>query len=299
MSKVLVIHTWGLGDMIMATPMLKSLAKSGYRVDLAITSPVNKVLLQGNDFIRNIYIIKSLKDFIRLFGRYSYVVGTAGINPQKIKIIGYLLGAKRVFAAKQQKNLHRIKMNLKIVAPLLKIVDEEPYISIKPLADSVKKRYLASEGKTIGFAPGSGIKQSFKRWGGFRELIQRVDGNKLVFIGPDEQELVKEFEGLDVTVVQESLENTISLIAHLDLLVGNDNGLMHIGYATNINTVTIYGMTNEKETGRYRENNESVFLDMECRPCFDPSTDTIGCDTIDCLKFLKVEEVLQRCQKYL
>ena len=74
---------------------------------------------------------------------------------------------------------------------------------------------------------------------------------------------------------------------------------MHIGYATNINTLTIFGMTNEKETGGYREKNKNVFLDLECRPCFDSSSDYIGCNSFDCLTKLSVEKVIEKCQESL
>ncbi|MEO1927634.1 MAG: glycosyltransferase family 9 protein [Nautiliaceae bacterium] len=294
--KILVFHSWGMGDMIMATPMLKSLAISGYKVDLVTTSEINRKILKGNNFLENIYVIDKMWKMMRFFGKYDYLAATAGINPKKIKFLGKFIGVKKVFCGEQQKDIHRIEMNLKIVEPLLKKIDKEPYIYINNNQEVLKK-YLKPT-KNIGFAVGSGSRQKFKRWPYFKELIQKIDGNKLIFIGPDEIELEEKFKDLGV-IVKENIEDTINLISNLDLLIGNDNGLMHIGYATKINTVTIYGMTNEKETGGYRENNESVFLDLECRPCFDPATDYVGCDDFKCLKDLKVEEVYKRCQKFL
>jgi len=92
----------------------------------------------------------------------------------------------------------------------------------------------------------------------------------------------------------------IKIISKLNLLVGNDNGLMHIGYGVGINTITIFGMTNEKETGGYRDNNEAVFIEnLSCRPCFNPSNDKIGCFSLECLKDISVEVVFSKCQKYL
>lgn len=294
--KVLVIHSWGLGDLLLATPMLKSLHLNGYSVDLVLFSDI-KILLKDNDFINNIFVLKSKFEFVKFFKRYDYLVSTAGTNPKKIQKLNYIIGAKKVFASYQEKNIHRIDMNLKIVEDLLTTRVNEPYIYINNNSVLLKK-YL-KKGKNIGFAVGSGSKQKFKRWDKYRELISKVDGNKLLFIGPDEVELEKEYKNLDVTIVKESLEDSVKLISNLDLLVGNDNGLMHIGYATSINTITLYGMTNEKETGGYRKNNETIFLDMDCRPCFDPSTDRVGCDTFDCLKNLQVSEVLKRCQQFL
>jgi len=298
MKKVLVVHSWGMGDMILATPMLKSLKLSGYRVDLIVLSQINKQLLQNNDFIDNIFVLHSKWQFIRFFRSYDYLVSTAGTNPKKIHQLNLLIGAKKVFTAAQEKDLHRIDMNLKIVSELLTKQVKDPYIYINDNRSIIKK-YLKDGMKNIGFAVGSGAKQKFKRWNGYKELIAKLKGNKLLFIGPDELELEAVYKDLDVTIVKENLEDTIKIISQLDLLVGNDNGLMHIGYATKINTVTIYGMTNEKETGGYRKNNKNVFLDMECRPCFDPATDKVGCQTYDCLKMLPEKQVEEVCQKFL
>jgi heptosyltransferase-2 len=296
MMKILVIHSWGMGDLILATPMLKSLAKNGYEVDLAVFGGFAKVILKNNDFIKSIYELSSFFDFVKFFKKYDYLVSTAGTNPFKIKILGKFLGVKNVFAMKQERNVHRIDMNLKIVNPLLKIIEKEPYIYVNGC-----KKYIDDKKKNIGFAVGSGVKQKFKRWDKekYKKLIEKMDGNKLVFLGKDESDLEKFFKNLDVTIVKENLEDVIGIISNLDLLIGNDNGLMHIGYATKINTVTIFGMTNEKETGGYRKNNESIFLDIKCRPCFDPSTDKLKCNTYECLKNLESERVWKVCQKYL
>jgi len=296
--KILVLHTWGLGDLILATPMLKSLYKSGHQVELALFSSANQVILQQNTFLENIHLVSSKWELLKFFGRFDALVATAGTDPKKVKMLAKILGIRQVFAAPQERDVHRIRMNLKIVQPLLHVIDQEPYI-YSPSNPALIAKYKKNREKLIGFAVGSGKKQKFKRWQGFKDLIKRMPGKKLVFIGPDEEELYKEYEKLDVTIVKEPLENILALTSHLDLLVGNDNGLMHIGYATRINTVTIYGMTNEKETGGYRQNNKAIFLEMKCRPCFDPSTDKIGCTTLDCLRDLSVERVWSVCQEFL
>ena len=293
MKKILVVHTWGMGDIILATPMLKSLHLSGYSVDLVLFSLANQTVLQENDFLHNIYVVKKWYEMIKFFKRYDYLISTAGVNPQKVKKLNLLVRAKAVYSGVQERDIHRIDMNLNISKPLLKTITKEPYIYIKK-SDEVVEKYLTAE-RNVGFAIGSGAKQKFKRWDKFEELIEKVDGNKLVFIGLDELDLEDRFKKYDVKIVKESLEDTIKIISKLDLLVGNDNGLMHIGYASGIDTITIYGMTNQKETGGYRQNNKAVFLEMDCRPCFDPTTDNIGCDTLDCLRDLSVQNVLEKC----
>jgi len=297
--KILVIHSWGIGDLIMATPMLKSLHASGHTVDLALFTGANKTILNENDFVRRIFLVSSKLDFLKFLWRYDALVSTAGTNPKKVQFLAKLLGMKKVFCKAQEKDIHRIEMNLQTVDELLTKKTKEPYIFIDSDKTALIEKYIDKTGKNIGICIGSGSKQKFKRWHGYKELLKKFEGNVLVFIGPDEVELEEEFAKENAVIVKESLENTIKLISQLDLVVGNDNGLMHIAYAAKRDTVTIYGMTNEKETGGYYPNNKEVFLEMTCRPCFDPATDKVGCTTLDCLKDLSVEEVWETCQKFL
>ena len=296
--RVLVVHTWGLGDLLMATPMLKSLAQSGHEVELALTNAANAKLLQENGFLQKIHIIKGKLDFLRFVGRYDALVTTAGMDPKKAKNLARLLLIRRWYGGHQPRGIHRIEANLRIVDPLLSRRDTEPYIYIPPLSPGLERAYLQS-GPNIGLAPGSGAKQKYKRWPYFRDLAKWLEGNILLFVGPDELELADEFADLGVRVVQEPLLDVVALISRLDLLVGNDNGLMHIGYATKRNCVTIHGMTNEKETGGYRPNNEAICLPLECRPCFDPASNKLGCDTLECLRLLEPQRVYEACEKFL
>lgn len=299
MSKILVVHSWGIGDLIMATPMLRSLSLSGHSVDIALFSDVNATVLRGNDFLNETIMLRSKKDYLKLLPKkYDALIATAGMDPKKVAKFNLIVRATEVCSAAQEKDLHRIDMNLHIAQSYISTKTKEPYIYLNN-NDEVLQKYIDKNKKNIALAVGSGSKQRFKRWGGFEVLAEKLDGNILVFVGPDEEDLKKRYEKLHVKIVQESLEDVIKLIANMDIVVGNDNGIMHIAYATKRNTVTIYGMTNEKETGGYRDNNEAVFLPLSCRPCFDPSTDAIGCETIDCLKNLSVESIWKACRKFL
>jgi ADP-heptose:LPS heptosyltransferase len=298
MRRVLVVHTWGLGDLILATPMMQSLAQSGYSVDLVLFDKNQGVILEKNDFLEHIFYIKRKRELFQFFRKYDVLVTTAGMNPWKVKLLNLFIAAKRLFFSAQVRDMHRIELNLQTVKELLSFESKKPYIYIKQ-SKRVEEKYLKKDKKNVGLAIGSGSKQKFKRWDKYRELIENLDANLLLFIGPDELELEREYRELDVTIVKESLEDTISLVASLDLVVGNDNGIMHIAYATERNTVTIYGMTNPKESGGYNKNNIALSLEMECMPCFNPANDKIGCKTLECLVNLDSDTVLQKCLQFL
>jgi len=300
MKKVLVFHSWGIGDLIMATPMLRTLAINGYKVDLFLTSETNSLVIKNAPFINKVFVGRSYLNIFLFFKKYDYLISTACIDPKKVKLLNFIINAKHVLTGIQLNNEHRIDTNLRIVSPIVDKYTRHCYI-YNDANENILKKYL-KKGKNIGFAIGSGSKQKYKRWDitKFRKLIQRFDANKLVFIGPDERELEDNIRTLNVTLVKENINNIIKIISNLDILIGNDNGLMHIGYATGIRTFTIFGMTNEKMIGGYDlTKNHAIYLNLQCRPCIDSIHDTPGCNTYQCLMDLTVDTVYDACIQYL
>ena len=189
MKKVLVFHSWGIGDLIMATPMLRTLAINGYKVDLFLTSETNSLVIKNAPFINKVFVGRSYLNIFLFFKRYDYLISTACIDPKKVKLLNFIINAKHVLTGIQLNNEHRIDTNLRIVSPIVDKYTRHCYI-YNDANENILKKYL-KKGKNIGFAIGSGSKQKYKRWDitKFRKLIQRFDANKLVFIGPDEREL--------------------------------------------------------------------------------------------------------------
>jgi len=297
--KILVMHRWGIGDLIMATPMMRSLALSGHRVDLALASASQAVIVKDAPFLHRVYSVPKIWQLFRFFGRYDALVVTAGTNPEKAARLQKLLAIPRLYASAQIPDLHRIDVNLEMVASLLNRRERKPYV----YAPKPKRETDAHvSARRIGYAPGSGSRQTFKRWdaGKFVELAKRLGGEAWIFLGPDEPELLSIFKNRGFKIVHGlSLEETIAAIDEMDLMIGNDNGLMHIAYGLEKKTVTVYGMTNEKETGGYSAKNRAVSLALPCSPCFDSATDRVGCASLECLRNLTVEEVEWICRASL
>jgi ADP-heptose:LPS heptosyltransferase len=301
MKKVLVFHSWGIGDLIMTTPMLNSLYESGYSVDLVLTSKVNKSVVKEAPFLENIFFINSLFDLFKFYKKYEYFIITAGTNPKKAKLLNLIIGAKRVYASFQKSAIHRIELNLDMVDELLSKKIYKSYVYLNN-NEEILKKYLSKNKKNIGFAIGSGYKQKFKRWDieKFIKLMKMFDENKMIFIGPEEKELKNKLENQEnIKIVQENFEDSVKLISNLDFLVGNDNGLMHVGYSLGIRTFTIFGMSDEKESGGYDNNkNHNIYLDLDCRPCFHTKYKKIRCVDYKCLNNLSVDFVFNEIKKY-
>lgn len=300
MKKVLVLHTWGMGDMIMATPMLRSLFENGYQVDLIVTTIVNLKVIKNADFINRIFLIKNIFQYLKFAFKYDYLIVTTGTNLNKIKHLNLIIRAKNILTGTPKKNEHRIISNLNIINSIVTHKSDKTFISIEK-DSKVLDKYITSSEKVYGFAIGSGSNQKFKRWpiDKWISLIECFDGIKLVFIGPDEMDLQEKLLGIEnIKIVRENLEDTIMLISSLDYLIGTDNGIMHIGYALEIKTFTLFGMTNPLEIGGYSKVlNRNISLNLNCAPCFYSENSLVSCDTLDCLNNLSVEYVYNKIDK--
>jgi heptosyltransferase-2 len=66
-----------------------------------------------------------------------------------------------------------------------------------------------------------------------------------------------------------SLRELVSLISECDLLVTNDSGPMHIGYAVRTPAVALFGSTSPEHTGPVGNGNIVIRKDVDCAPCFE------------------------------
>ena len=65
------------------------------------------------------------------------------------------------------------------------------------------------------------------------------------------------------------LRELISMISECDLLVTNDSGPMHIGYAVRTPVVAIFGSTSPEHTGPVGKKDIAIKKDLDCAPCFE------------------------------
>ena len=161
----------------------------------------------------------------------------------------------------------------------------------------------------IGIHPGGLRTSEYKRWDivKFAVLAEKVQekygANVLIFIGPDEKDLIDKIKDLNQTntfiyVTDTTLRQTIALIKKCDLFVSNDSGLMHVSTAVGTPTIGIFGPSDPKETGPWGDNNVSITKNLSCSPCVR-SNHFLNCVDYPCLKNLSVEEVMDIIEKRL
>ena len=296
--KILVIHTFGLGDMIMFTPSLQNISNSfpNVKIDFLIlqkisVAPINeyigvhKLYFIQNSFIQNMILLNQLRNI-----QYDYILHTSGTSTLKMSLIMLLLNGKNKFGectnirvpwykdqVKKDENIHRVNSNLKIVALIkdMKIEKEQPFFSLKNENILCANSFLKENKKLrlIGIHPGCNEKFANKRWeiDKYKELINQFQ-NKLkniliyIFIGPDERDIGIELKQSlnNIIIVDNRLDDTAAIISKMNLFITNDSGLGHIASCFNMDIVTIFSKNTHANPNKiYPYSEKSHIIDFK------------------------------------
>jgi len=91
-----------------------------------------------------------------------------------------------------------------------------------------------------------------------------------------------------------SLRELAALISECDLLVTNDSGPMHVGYAVGTPVVAIFGSTSPEHTGPIGKNDIAIKKNPECSPCFERECKK---NNLKCMDMITSEEVFESIKK--
>jgi heptosyltransferase II len=273
-SKILIIHTGGIGDLVMFIPALKILRKNFPKAEIdlfvAFSLPAGD-LLRENDLVNNIFkfslaennLLKKAKFIYKLRKKqYDLIVMPSGVNSLKGGILSILIGAKTrlgeikngergLFYTHKQifnEQKHMSESN----AELLRAVGVEvnyplplPYLEY----EEIKK---PSDKNLIGFHPGAGRPHWFLLWDkeNFIELGKRIlenykDAALVIFGGLDEKDLCEEVKkkigGEVYLAIGWPLRRAAALMDRCQVFVVSDSGLGHVASTTRANVISIFG----------------------------------------------------------
>jgi heptosyltransferase III len=280
-KKILLIVLRYLGDVLMTTPMLRSLrlAYPDAQLDVLVYG-CTASMLEGNPDVDHIISIPNrpkLPDYWdllrKIFRRYDLAMAVqTGDRP----FFNALLAApfrvavvprkpatgwwKRYFLQRWTEfdnvNTHTVLQNLK----LLDLIDVPSHFSVTPPRSNnypqltQRFAFLANAEPYVVLHP---LPQfSYKRWtvGGWIELGQYLKGSgyKLVLSGGGEQEeleyvanIVSKLPKGTVNLAgQVSLPELTHIIAQAKLFIGPDTGTTHLATATGIPVITLFGPSN-------------------------------------------------------
>ncbi len=332
MEKILIIRLSSMGDIILASPLIR-LTKKRFpqaKIDIVISTEFEE-LVSANPNINEVILFErrtGLKGLLRLCKKIREERYDLIIDIHK-KLRSFLIcltsGAKQKVSYNKHSFLRFLLVKFKInrysntpfianlyLKPLEKfgIGDDGEGLEfyITPSKEAVILELLRIEGITkqdilMGIAPGA--HWNTKRWHKERFielanlLIQKKNAKIIIFGSKDEVELSNEIKTalLNKPIIaagQLSLMETAALLKRCKVLITNDTGVMHISAAVKTPVVAIFGPTvGEFGYYPYRVVNRVISKSLLCKPCTTKGSSKCPINTFDCMKFISTNEVLE------
>ncbi|MFC2061474.1 lipopolysaccharide heptosyltransferase II [Elusimicrobiota bacterium] len=331
MNKILAISTTGIGNMVLYTPVLKTL-RAWYpdaRITLLCGSSAAAEVVRGSNMTDDIWVLDK-SDFLNYIKvlhkakreKFDTVITSYLDKSLKVAVFSWLTGAeKRVgydsgpqkiffnHKAQVSERIHEVQQNLN----LLKHFDSEKNVIVNTefFLEEKYNDFAAKHIKTttflFGFHPGSGTDiggNTLKRWpaGKYAEvanmLIKKFDSQVIIFGGPEEKYLGSIMaekmvrEPLDMTG-KLSIKETAALIKRCSLFISNDSGLMHIAASFGIPVAAVFGPTLYWKNYPWGTKHKIIRKELDCSPCYQ--FHSINCKYARCLEEIEVNEVFEAC----
>jgi ADP-heptose:LPS heptosyltransferase len=299
--KTILVHlASGIGNIILATPLLIALSQMEYRIDLLIQAdyPQTVNLLQDWGIIHKIYKErpKEAKQ-----DRYSFII--PAIPPfywsQFARL--YKSGSRVIrrppdslFYQNEQQYYLSFARELGYPAALT------PCYRL-PIGPS---ELFEVSGRTLVIAPGCKTgEMAAKRWPYFPQLAEAFDDVAVVGTADDLRRANRTTLSLPrhvrLFIDKLTLRETAELLAAAGAVVGNDSGLSHVAAAVGAPTVMLFGPTPHLSLGQLPPNVTVLRTGLECEPCWFRARLQACAAQIHCLQRLTVETVAREVRMLL
>jgi hypothetical protein len=282
----------GIGNIVLATPLLVALYESGLATDVVLAADYSETadLLRPWSAVREIFRV----DEPSPCRKYSCVI--PAIPPfYWRRYAKHLTGMRNVVVRPPEALFYEDEQEfyLSFARRLGYAPNKKPSVCL-PIVSSELKEASAN---TLIVAPGCKTgEMAAKRWPYYSELadefldvavvgtaddLRRYDGKQFQF-GPHVKMLVDKL----------TLRRTAEVIAASGAFVGNDSGLSHIAAAVGTPTIMIFGPTPNHTLGKFPQNVRILRRGSSCEPCWFSSRFCACGSRIDCLDQLSVQTVV-------
>jgi heptosyltransferase-3 len=333
-KNILVIKLRYIGDVLLATPVLRALREAYPEARLtALVNEGTEDVLRWNADLNDLLLVRragvraGLAFLIQLRRqRYDCVIDLT--DGDRSALIARWSGASirigfneehrwrgllYTTALTGQPGMHRTERDLQTVRTLgLQPKATPPVLRTTPQDDQEAETLLLQLGITAGgprmlvmMQPGA--RYWFKAWPPerFAALIDRLTERFgcQVLLGGDVREvtLAEQIRALArsspvVIAGRTTLLQYAAVLKRCALFVGNDNGPMHMAAAVGIPVVGLFGPSDPAEWGPRGTRSEVLYKGLDCRRCFHPTCDQ---GEASCMKQISVEEVFAAATRCL
>jgi ADP-heptose:LPS heptosyltransferase len=295
---ILVHLASGIGNIILATPLLMALNQMEFIVELLLHAdyPQTADLLRDWSVIRKIYD-KHFKN-ISPFNSYDFVI--PAIPPfYWPRFARFYKNTPKTICRPPDALFYQNEQEyyLAFARALGYPADQKPFYCL-PIAPSEN---FGVTGRTLIIAPGCKTgEMAAKRWPYYPQLAERFEDIAIVGTADD----LHGNDGKPVQFPQHArlfidtltLRETAELLAAAGAVVGNDSGLSHIAVAVGTPTVMLFGPTPHLSLGQLPPNAKVLRTGLACEPCWFTQRFRACSRQIDCLRQITVETVEHEIQ---
>ncbi len=338
MSKILIIQTAFVGDVILVTPLLRAISQElpDSLVTLMVI-PQTKNIVENNPFIKNLYVFdkngkqKNLGGFNHWVKKIKKEGFDTALIPHrsyrsaliarlaKIPIrIGFDRSPARWFythVIKYRNTDHEVVRNLNLLMPfgvnnvgLIRpelFSDDHDIVYVENLLSSA---HLSSTDNLIAIAPGS--VWYTKRWpetyyANLADLFLRENFGVCLIGGKEDRStgaiIAKRTKNKVHNFIGKlTLRQSAELLKMCKILIGNDSAPSHLGSGANIPTITIFGSTvPDFGFSPISEKHKVIRKDISCQPCTNHGRRRCPVRTLACLKDILPQNVFDSALELL
>ncbi len=323
--RILIIKLRYIGDVLLATPVLKNLRLSfpNARLDILVNAGTEEIikhnwdideiiLIERGSFVRQLTFIRNLR-------RRNYDLVIDLTDSDRSAIINYLSRAPirvgynsehrwrgicytHVIRANRNK-MHTVDYHLELLHALnISVKSSELVLQLsqqdEDYVDKIFTEYNLNDGKPIIlFHPGA--RWWFKSWppeyfAKLADVIQQDLKCHVIFAGSLlDQKTMGKIQNLIQSryislVGRTTVLQLAALLKRCRLFIGNDNGMMHVATAVGTPVVAFFGLTNPLLWGPRGSAHKVFYKEIDCSPCFPK-----GCVRGDqsCMRLITTDEV--------
>ena len=320
-DKILIIRLSSLGDVLLSTPLLRSIKKENPQIQIDyIVGKESFDAVKLNKNISNVFAHVKNGDNSKIFDilikrNYDLIIDLQNNN----RSAGIVQSLSKPVAKFYKPNIKKfLLVNFKINLFKEIITIPERYAGVFKgiqldenglelfLPEDVKPQISNNE-KIIGFCPGS--KHFTKMWPqeNFIELGNKLtaEGNKIILLGGTDDKNICEYISSKIpSAINLCRDNNLFQIAAdmkaCEYIVCNDSGLMHTACAVNVPVVAIFGST-VKEFGFFPYKSKNLVLEnnsLTCRPCSHIGKKSCPQKHFNCMKELTPNLVYDSIQNF-
>lgn len=324
-SRVLVIQTAFLGDVVLTTPLLAALAVRYGPVDV-MTTPVAAPLLEHHPAVGEVLrydkrgrdrgwgglrrIGRMLKErgYERVYLPHrSWRTGALARLGRIPERIGFADGARLFYTrtVARPRAGHEVDRLMALAGPNAEPPSPAVFLGVSPDDQAEADRWLAANEVTPGFvalAPGS--IWGTKRWPYYGELAARLASSVVIVGGPEDRELGQQIVAASGGQAHNaagalSLLASAALIRRARTLVTNDSAPLHLATAVATPIVAVFGPTVPAFGFGPRRPGDVVIQHqhLSCRPCSKHGPQICPLGHHRCMREIGVELVIEAIKK--